>query len=98
MRHPVRLRLPHRAFRHPPQKVVRHISLLPFRFYLYIVPRMFKKLLGALWQLAPTSLRRWGVCLVEPRFTVTAGAVVTDDQGRVLVLEHRFRAGSGWGI
>ena len=59
---------------------------------------MLKRLFGALWRLAPKSLRRWGVRLVEPRFTVTAGAVVTDERGRVLVLEHRFRAGSGWGI
>ena len=36
--------------------------------------------------------------LVEPRFTVTAGAVIVDDEGRVLLLEHRFRAGEAWGI
>ncbi|HEX8142139.1 MAG TPA: NUDIX domain-containing protein [Pyrinomonadaceae bacterium] len=59
---------------------------------------MLKKLLGALWRGAPKSLRRWGVRLVEPRFTVTAGAVVLDEEGRVLLLEHVFRAGSGWGI
>ncbi|HEX8775897.1 MAG TPA: NUDIX domain-containing protein [Pyrinomonadaceae bacterium] len=59
---------------------------------------MLKKLLGALWRGAPKSVRRWGVRLVEPRFTVTAGAVVCDESGRVLLLEHVFRAGSGWGI
>jgi 8-oxo-dGTP diphosphatase len=59
---------------------------------------MFKRMLGALWRLAPKSVRRWSVRLIEPRFTVTAGAVVVDDEGRVLLLEHRFRAGSGWGI
>ena len=59
---------------------------------------MLKKLLGALWLRAPKSLRRWGVRLVEPRFTVTAGAVVQDEEGRVLLLHHRYRAGSGWGI
>lgn len=59
---------------------------------------MLKKLLGALWRGAPKSLRRWGVRLVEPRFTVTAGAVVRDERGRVLLLEHVFRAGNGWGI
>src|SRR5436305_3816795 len=75
-----------------------HFCLLPFYFSLYIVPRMLKRLLGALWRLSPKSLRRWSVALVEPRFMVTAGAVVTDDKGRVLMLEHRFRAGSGWGI
>ena len=59
---------------------------------------MLKRLLGALWRRAPVSVRRWGVRLVEPRFTVTAGAVVTDERGRVLLLQHFFRAGSGWGI
>jgi ADP-ribose pyrophosphatase YjhB (NUDIX family) len=59
---------------------------------------MLKKLLGALWRGAPKSVRRWSVRLVEPRFTVTAGAVVCDESGRVLLLEHVFRAGSGWGI
>ena len=59
---------------------------------------MLKRLFGALWRRAPTRVRRLGVRLFEPRFTVTAGAVVTDERGRVLLLEHFFRAGSGWGI
>ncbi|MDQ3821348.1 MAG: NUDIX domain-containing protein [Acidobacteriota bacterium] len=60
---------------------------------------MFKSLLGALWRHSPKSLKRWGVRLVEPRFTVTAGAVVLDERGRVLLLEHRFRAeNNAWGI
>jgi ADP-ribose pyrophosphatase YjhB (NUDIX family) len=59
---------------------------------------MLKKLLGALWRGAPKGLRRLSVRLVEPRFTVTAGAVVLDDAGRVLLLEHVFRMGNGWGI
>ena len=32
------------------------------------------------------------------RFTVTAGAVIFNDQKQVLVLKHRFRSGSGWGL
>lgn len=59
---------------------------------------MLHKLLGAIWRRAPRRLRRWGVRLTEPRFTVTAGAVITDERGRVLLLNHVFRAGSGWGI
>ena len=59
---------------------------------------MLKKVLGAIWRHAPKRVRRWGVRLVEPRFTVTAGAVITDDGGRVLLLNHVFRTGSGWGI
>ena len=59
---------------------------------------MLKGLLGFLWRKAPRSFRRWGVRLSEPRFNVTAGAVVVDDEGRVLLLKHVFRPGSGWGI
>ena len=59
---------------------------------------MLKKLLGALWRGAPGSVRRLTMRLTQPRFTVTAGAIVVDDGGRVLLLKHVFRAGSGWGI
>jgi mutator protein MutT len=29
---------------------------------------------------------------------VTAGAVILNDKGEVLLLKHRFRPGSGWGL
>ncbi|HEV2880400.1 MAG TPA: NUDIX domain-containing protein [Pyrinomonadaceae bacterium] len=59
---------------------------------------MWKKLLGTLWRGAPKRVRRWGVWLAEPRFMVTVGAIVLDEDGRVLLLQHEFRTGSGWGI
>ncbi|HVF89096.1 MAG TPA: NUDIX domain-containing protein [Blastocatellia bacterium] len=59
---------------------------------------MLKKVLGLLWRRAPKRLRRLGVYASESRFTVTAGAVVIDREGRVLLLKHVFRAGSGLGI
>ena len=59
---------------------------------------MLNELLAAIWRRTPKSLRRWTVRLAHPRFTVTAGAVVTDDRGRVLLLKHRFRPGAGWGM
>jgi ADP-ribose pyrophosphatase YjhB (NUDIX family) len=59
---------------------------------------MLKKLLGAVWRVAPLGARRLTMRLIEPRFAVTAGAVVLDEQERVLLLNHVFRAGSGWGI
>jgi len=34
----------------------------------------------------------------QAQFTVTAGALIFNDAGEVLLLKHRFRAGSGWGI
>jgi ADP-ribose pyrophosphatase YjhB (NUDIX family) len=59
---------------------------------------MLKNLLAKAWRASPARVRRLGVWLAEPRFTVTAGAVVTDARGRVLLLKHVFRAGDGWGI
>lgn len=53
---------------------------------------------SAIWRRLPKRFRRWGVLLSEARFTATAGAVVTDDAGRVLLLQHPYRPGSGWGI
>lgn len=36
--------------------------------------------------------------VAHPRFTVTAGALIFNPSGQVLLLKHRFRAGSGWGL
>lgn len=36
--------------------------------------------------------------VTHARFTVTAGAIIFNDAGKVLLLKHRFRAGSGWGL
>lgn len=51
-----------------------------------------------MWLGAPPFVRRAGVWLIQPRFTVTAGAVVLDERGRVLLLRHTLRKGSGWGV
>lgn len=34
----------------------------------------------------------------QTRFTVTAGALIFNDAGQILLLKHHFRPGSGWGI
>ena len=36
--------------------------------------------------------------LTHTRFTVTAGAIIFNDRREVLLLKHRFRSGSGWGL
>jgi ADP-ribose pyrophosphatase YjhB (NUDIX family) len=59
---------------------------------------MLKRLVAGAWNGAPWFVRRAGVWLTQPRFTVTAGAVVADERGRVLLLCHTLRGGSGWGI
>lgn len=46
----------------------------------------------------PVRVRRWSMRVTHTRFTVTAGAIIFNDRGQVLLLKHRFRAGSGWGL
>jgi 8-oxo-dGTP diphosphatase len=59
---------------------------------------MLNDILGAVWRRVPKTLRHWTLGLSHPRFAATAGAVIIDEQDRVLLLKHRFRLGSGWGI
>jgi mutator protein MutT len=57
-----------------------------------------KNLISKIWRKLPARMRRWTMRVTHPRFTVTAGAVVFNQNGEVLLLKHRFRAGSGWGL
>jgi ADP-ribose pyrophosphatase YjhB (NUDIX family) len=59
---------------------------------------MLLKLFGGIWRSLPGAMRRRLVRLGQRRFTVTAGAMVFDDEGRILLLEHVFRPDSRWGI
>jgi 8-oxo-dGTP diphosphatase len=59
---------------------------------------MLRNLAESVWRRAPRILRRWSVRLTNARFTVTAAGIIWDSADRVLLLKHRFRAGSGWGI
>lgn len=59
---------------------------------------MLTEFFGAVWRRLPGSVRRRLVRIGQRRFTVTAGAIIFDDEGRVLLLEHVFRPNGGWGI
>jgi ADP-ribose pyrophosphatase YjhB (NUDIX family) len=59
---------------------------------------MFKRLLSKFWQKVPARMRRWFIRSTNTRFTVTAGAIIFNEAGEVLLLKHFFRAGSGWGL
>lgn len=50
------------------------------------------------WKKIPWRLRRTIVRVVEPSFTVSAAAIITDGEGKVLLLDHIIRPKSGWGI
>jgi 8-oxo-dGTP diphosphatase len=58
----------------------------------------FQNLIGSIWRWLPARMRRWGMRITHARFTVTAGALIFNEAGKVLLLKHRFRAGSGWGL
>jgi len=59
---------------------------------------MLIKFFGGIWRRLPTAVRRRMVRIGQRRFTVTAGAMVFDEQGSILLLEHVFRPDSRWGI
>lgn len=59
---------------------------------------MFQTLIGRIWRFLPARFRRWAMRATHARFTVTAGAIIFNDSGEILLLKHRFRAGSGWGL
>ncbi len=63
-----------------------------------MLAQMLKNLVGAIWRRVPRVLRRMTMRATNARFTVTSAAIVVDKQGRVLLLKHRFRPGTGWGI
>jgi mutator protein MutT len=60
--------------------------------------RVLQKLMAKMWRALPSRVRRWSMRATQTRFTVTAGAVIFNDEGQVLLLKHSFRSGSGWGI
>ena len=59
---------------------------------------MLKRFLGSIFRFTPLPLRRLFSRAMNARFSATAGAVVIDERGRLLLLKHVFRSGSGWGI
>jgi mutator protein MutT len=59
---------------------------------------VWQKLIARVWRKMPARVRRWSMRVTQTRFTVTAGALIFNNEGKVLLLKHRFRAGSGWGI
>ncbi len=59
---------------------------------------MLRNLIMTVWKRLPAGLRRWSVRASNAKFTVTAAGIIVNNEGKVLLIKHRFRAGSGWGI
>jgi len=59
---------------------------------------MLKNFMAGVWRRLPIGLRRMTIRLTNTKFTVTSAGVIFNKEGKVLLLKHRFRPGSGWGL
>ena len=59
---------------------------------------MLRNLVMTVWKSLPAGFRRWSVRATNVKFTVTAAGIIRNHDGKVLLIKHRFRPGSGWGI
>jgi len=59
---------------------------------------MLNNFLSRIWRQLPSKVRRVGLRATNSTFTVTAAAIIFNEDHKVLLLKHRFRPGSGWGL
>ena len=59
---------------------------------------MLRKQIGFAWKILPPWLRLKIIRVTQKKFTVSAAAVITDADGKVLLLNHLLRPFSGWGL
>ena len=59
---------------------------------------MVSQILGAIWRRLPVAVRVRAARIGQARFTATVAAMLFDDAGQILLLEHVFRADRGWGV
>lgn len=59
---------------------------------------MFAKPIGFAWKMLPSWMRLKIIRATQQKFTVSAAAVVTNREGKVLLLNHLLRPYSGWGL
>ncbi|MBX3298167.1 MAG: NUDIX hydrolase [Acidobacteria bacterium] len=53
---------------------------------------------GKVWKILPRSWRLLIARATQPKFTVSAAAVIRNDRGEILLLDHVLRPASGWGL
>lgn len=59
---------------------------------------MLLRLAARLWKALPRPARASVTRSVQTKFTLSAAGIVTDNAGRVLLLDHVLRPRSGWGL
>src|SRR3954463_2646365 len=53
---------------------------------------------GVVWKKLPWAVRAKIIRVTQPKFTVSAAAIITNATGEVLLLNHVIRPRSGWGL
>ncbi|HKX83492.1 MAG TPA: NUDIX hydrolase [Pyrinomonadaceae bacterium] len=59
---------------------------------------MIKKAIGAVWKKLPLNVRQKIVRTSQRKFTVSAAAILINEGGEVLLLDHVLRPKFGWGL
>lgn len=59
---------------------------------------ILKKQIGIVWKALPPWVRLKIIRATQQKFTVSAAAVITNSEGKVLLLNHLLRPFSGWGL
>ncbi len=59
---------------------------------------MLKRIVGKIWRKLPQAARLKIVRATQSEFTVSVAVVIENRSGEILLLDHVFRPGSGWGI
>ena len=59
---------------------------------------MLRKRIGFVWKILPSRVRLGIIRATQQKFTVSAAAVILNDSGEVLLLNHVLRPFSGWGL
>jgi ADP-ribose pyrophosphatase YjhB (NUDIX family) len=59
---------------------------------------MLSEIFGGIWKRLPYQLRLRIIRVTQKKFTASVGVIITNRDGKVLLLEHILRPGSGWGI
>ena len=60
--------------------------------------RFLIQILGRVWKVLSPDSRRWLARRFQTSFTASAAALITNDKGQVLLLDHVLRPHSGWGV
>lgn len=59
---------------------------------------MIGAVLGGIWKRLPSWFRLKLIRISQKKFTASVAVIITNPEGKVLLLEHYLRPTSGWGI